>query len=489
MKGLLFAVLVLSLTGCLKPPSEDVERIESDFEIPTQPAPPVPPPPIPGFIGFSAFEDVLVLDAQSLSQVDAQNAFYLVGCDRHNLREELQEFKLAVDKGVNMISSERFLTKTVSVGPNGCIYRIDQTDYGLSDSELMKIAHRNPFNVVSNTIRGQTLKFYLQKEVTWAFADAFFLTAFEGDQETDFACDTYCDLIEQPIGRDTFLAGEGIESLQNEYDQERVIIGGTNDSPIAFGSRLVVHLESDNGFLTFTEDSSLVQPDSINENPFTFEQVFAGDRIPDSTKIFRAVAREYIGVLNNGLQLFRLENAQTDTALSAAPANVVFDNRGETIGLEPVIRLAACSGCHSKGSVGYVDELAEFISRSASFNAAEKESSRIFHKPVIGNQILNRIDQGQEVALAQLGISARDRDPFNSRLITPVRRPFNSEKAAVKFFLTDQQYRDCLASSNVLSQNLGAHLGGPQNSTPLQVMADNFQAVIDECGLFQEDEL
>lgn len=478
-----------AIAGCVPGPETTTERVETQFRIPRQPPPPVRPPPRPGFISFDAFEDSLVLDAQSLSQNDAANTFYLVSCDRLNLNEELRELKLGVDKGINMLSTERFIEPSVAVGPSGCINRIDQTDYGISDAELDMIAARGLFTVVSNTIRGDTIKFFLRRNVTWMFADDFFLTSFEGDVLTDFGCNTYCTIVGQATDRDLFLAQEGIFSLQAEYDNEDVLVAGTNDSPIAFGSRLFVTLESDNGFLSFSEDSSLAEPDSINTNPFTPEMVNAGSSRSQSGKVFTPQAREYIGVLENGLQLFRLEDANNDTALSAAPANVVFDNRSDTSGLEPVIRLAACSGCHAKGSIGYVDEIADFIARGSSFDAREKELSRIFNKPVLVGQALNRIDQGQAVALGQLGISPRDRDPFNARLITPIRRPFNSVKASVRFFLTDQQYRDCLSSGDAIAQNLGAHLGPPQNATTLQVLSDNFQAVIDECGLFQEDEL
>ncbi len=487
----LLVIGVLVFTGCLETPGETTtERIETDFRLPANSPPPVRSPPRPGFVAFDAFEDILVLDAQSMSALDARDSFYLVGCDRFNLDEELQEFKQGVDKGINMLSTERFLEPTRAIGNSSCIYRISQTDYGISDEELNKIASRGLFTVVSNTIRGETIKFYLQRSVTWMFADDVFLTAFEGDVLTDFGCDTSCDLVGQAIERNDFLSQEGIASLQAEYDNERVLVGGTNDSPIAFGSRLIEHLESDNGFLTVSNDSSLAQPDSINENPFTFEEVFAGEgRSAISNKVFTPQAREYIGVLDNGLQLFRLENAVTGTALSAAPVNVVVDNRSSTNGLDPSIRLAACAGCHSKGSIGYEDELSEFVLRGSTFNSTEKELSRIFNRPVLIGQALNRVDEGHERALGQLGISARAPDAFNERLIIPSRRPYNSRKAAAKFFLTDQQYRDCLASSGVISQNLGAHLGGSQNSTSLQVLADNFQAVIDECGLFQEDEL
>ena len=487
MRTLLIATALL--WGCIPSKSQKTERITSSFELPTRRPPKIKPAPKPGFIAFDSFEDSLVLDAQSLSAQDAADSFYLVGCDRSNIDEELEEFKRGVDKAVNMLSTERFLEPTTAIGPSGCIFRISQDAYGISDIELDKIAARGLFTVVSNTTRGDTIKFYLQRSVTWMFADDFFLTSFEADVLTDHSCDTYCDITEQAIGRIAFFAQQGINP-QNEYNNENVFVGGTNDSPIAFGSRLIEHFESDNGFLTATADSSLGQPDSINQNPFTLEESLAnsnGVGAPITNKIFKPVAREYIGVLNNGLQLFRLEDAATGLAVSAAPADVVQDTRGD--GLEQVIRLGGCAGCHSKGTIGYTDELADHIASRSNFNSDEKELSRIFNRPVPIAQILSRIDEGQSRAVAQLGIQNRDRDPFNARLITPARKPYNSVKAAAKFFMTDQQYRDCLESGNDIAQNLGAHLGGAQNTTTLTVLHDNFQGVIDECGLFQDDEI
>jgi hypothetical protein len=486
-------LVTLSLiSGCVKPPEEEVaKRVQArEFERPVVEPPPILPPPLPGFVSFDSFEDTLVIDAQTLSSQDALNAFYLIGCDRFNINEELSEFRRGVDKGINSLSTERFIKPTVQIGNSGCIFRIDQSDYDISDSELEMIARRNPFNVISETTRGDTIKFYLQKETTWAFADAFFLTAFEGDVITAFNGDTYRNIIEQPRLDVDFFANEGI-NVQDEFNFERARAGGTNDSPIAFGSRLFYHVEAENGWMHVSHDSSLAVPDSINENPFLIEIALAQN--PDystnelrTPKLFTFQARETLYTLPNGLTGVRLSD-NGGLAVGAAPADVVVDNRSDIAGLEPVIRLAACLDCHAKGSIGYTDELREHVGRRSNFNEEEKLLASIFFNDTNNQQAFRETDENLARALAQLNIDSLARDPLNARLVTPSRKPYDVRKASAKFFLTPGQYQDCLRGGNIIAQNLGAHLTGDR--TTLQVLADNFQQVIIECNLFKDLEL
>jgi hypothetical protein len=492
MKLTYVILFALFLPGCLGPGQETRERIKAPrFELPGETPPPVGPPPRPGFVTFDAFEDRLTLDAQALSDEDANNAFYLVGCDRANINEELADYKKGVDKGINSLSTEVFIEPSIKIGNADCIFRIDQTDYGLSNDELIKVAARNPLNVISDTTRGDTLKFYLQKETTWAYADAFFLTAYEGDQLTNANCDTYCDIVEQEILFQDFLADEGI-NLQLEFDLGRAQCGGSNQSPIALGkSRLFCHVEGDNGWFSIAYDSSLAAPDSIQENPFTIEAVLSDPdlgpyRTLRSDKVFAFQAQEIIGTLRNGLQLFRLQGNDR-VAASAAPADVVQNTQAVNAGLEGVIRLAACQGCHAAGPEGYRDELNPHINQRSNFNEEEKLLANVFYRDALIQQALNEIKDRHRRALAQLDIDSSRPDPFNGRLLVPLRNFVSAPEAAAKLFLTPAQYQACLAGSQLAAQTLGAHLTG--GSTSLQVFADSFDDVIRECNLFRDNEL
>lgn len=525
MKNYLLTLAVATAGfGCLQSKDEP-QKVQIRYEIPSQPPPPVRPPPRPGFITGDAFEDLLVVDAQSLGTQDGENAFYLNGCDRFNLGEEMTELKQAIDKGINMLSTERFIQRSVQVGP--CAFRIDQDDYGISDRELGLIAANGLFTIVSQSIRGQTIQAYLQKEVTWMFADDFVISAFEADQLTSRNCDIYCDIVEQRWDRAGFLAQEGIADLQAEYDNEDVLLLGTNESPIAFGGRIIEFYEGDNGVIASANDSSLANPVSITANPFTLEAALAqgpgmrsyyywseGDvwasedefsftppknspkyaeeysfyeRLPVTEKIFFPVAREYIYSLPNGLQGFRLESAVNGLAASAAPADVVQDNRNNIGGLDRVIRIGSCSGCHSRGPVGAIDEIGDFIARTINFNQVEKDRGQIFFNQVQTQRTLDRIAEAHLRAQEQTGSNARGRDPLNGRLIIEGRLPYDAEKAAAKFMMTVEEYRECIESSLILQQNLGAHL--ENNSTVLQVLAAEQATVVAECRLFREIEI
>ena len=483
-------VLALLVAGCQQP-SKDVvtERVEARrFPKPPDRPDPVPEPPRPGFINFDNFEQTLSVDAENLPTQDALNAFYLVGCERFNIDEEMDQFALGVDRGINQLSTERFIRRTVPVGP--CVFRIDQDDYGISNEELALIASRALFPVVSNTTRGNTIKFYLQKEITWMFASDFFCTAFECDVLTDHQGTTYRDIIEQPELDIDFFANEGVNLQQSFDEQDGISTGGTNDSPIAFGSRIFIHVEADNGWMHVANDSSLAQPASINETPFFLEQALANSdpdygRILRTDKIFPFVARETLYSLPNGLQGVRLSDGIQ--GVSAAPANVVQDNRADIDGLEPVIRLGHCFDCHSKGSIGYTDELNQHINSRSNFNEDEKLLADIFFRDAVNQQAFRETDEALGRALEQVGLVNALRDPLNRRIMTPMRKPWSIEEAAALFFMTPDQYRACLSGGNDIAQNLGAHLNGAEVN--LQVLHDNFQQVIQECNLFQNIEL
>ena len=502
IRFLLLATALVLPVACGQKKSTKTERIEArTFPEPTIEPPPVQPPPLPGFVAFDAFEDALVIDLQDLQSQEREDTRYLIGCDRFNISEELEEFGQGINRGINGLSTERFITPPTPIGSSGCIFRINLTDYDITTEEWQLLEQRTLLQAVSRTTRGETIQFYTQTERPWLFADDMMLTAYEGDALTDQNCTTYCDLVEQPILVDDFFANEGV-NLQEEFDREEARCGGTNESKIALGKgRIICQVESDNGWLSIAYDSSLAVPDSINENPFTDEMALAnpdapylsGDytnpdygRIPRTTKIFQFQAQEMIGVLPNGLQLFRL-NGNDGVAATAAPADVVQNYKAVGDQLEGVIRIAACTGCHTKGSEGYTDELFDHISERSNFNSDEKTLARVFMKSTLIRQAMNEIDERHGRTLNQMGIDPTNRDAFTARLITPLRNLMDAREAAAKFFLTPEQYRDCLSGSVVAAQNLGAHLTGGRVS--LQVFTDNYETVIEECNLFEDVEL
>lgn len=477
-----FVCLIVVMFGLACEPETKTKYVE--VEVPVFPEPPEPPPPLPppqsGFLGFAWFEDAMLNYAQSVSTQDAENLFFLVGCDQKNISEEMANFKKGVDKGINSLSTERTLVKTAGVGGTGCIWAFDQRDVDIANAELELVTDRALFTVISETVRGETLQFLLQKQVTWSFADDFFLTAFEGDTLTDFAGDTYRTIVDQALLDVDFEAAEGVDTFQ-DFEDEEAYAGSITNSPIAFNSRFFWHIEGDNGWMHRAHDASLRQPDSTLTNPFNVEM----QALLFTDKIFAFVAKETLYKLLNGMLGVRLSDA-AGNGLSAAPADVVTDVVGGQNGLEPVIRLASCFSCHNSGLQGYVDELGPHIARTSSFNNDEKLLGLVFFNDANNQQAFEESDAAYARALGQLDIVPDDPDPI-SRMITPVRQPYGVSKGSAKFFLTPGEYQECLDGADVAQANLGAHLEG--RSVTLQVMADNFQNVIDECNLFRDIEL
>ena len=485
MKKLIVGLIASAfLVGC-------EEKTKTEYvEVPVFPPPVVEPPPLPPpqatFLGLDWFEETLIRDASSLSSVDQVNAFYIIGCDRFNLGEELADFRRGVDKGINHLSTERIIEPVVAV--TDCIFRIDITDYGLDDRQLLLLSDRSLFPVVSDTVRGDTLKFILQREITWQFADDLFNTGFEADILTDFAGNTYRDLVDQAADDAVFFDDEGVDTFQ-EFADEEALAAGTNSSLIAFNGRIFWSIESDNGFINRAFDSSLAFPGSINQDPFFIEEAVAsGVQVTD--KIYPFVATETLYSLPNLLMGVRLAN-DAGAAIGFAPADVVVDNRSAIssngVNLERVIRPGACLDCHSAWTVGVTDEIRDNVLGSSSFDENEKLIALVFHNDDQNQERSRETNEVYARGLAQLDIDPNAPDPLNNRLLISMRSDYDAPKAAAKFFLTTAQYLDCLRNADVAQQNLGAHLTG--GKVTLQVLSANFQTVIDECNLFQDIEL
>ena len=266
-------------------------------------------------------------------------------------------------------------------------------------------------------------------------------------------------------------------------------MGGVNDSGVAFGSRLIINLESDNGRVRYSEDSSNVQSDNINENPFIFEAAAAlrdGDdqRILRSDKLFTAIAREYIGDLPNGLHWYRIEDASQDLAVGVVPGDVAASSRHLAIGVDQLIRPGMCMECHNKGTEAWIDNLFNHIQNIGNFNSDDKTIATDFFNSVRIRQYQNRVDQSYAQALQQMGISPRDRDPTNARLFNPFRDEVSVEEAAYKFRLTPSQYLDCLRGSLQSPQFLGSHLNG--GTVSLNDFSRAYPVVVEECNLFED---
>lgn len=510
-------IIIISgiLFGCgLKPSKAPTPRnVEVRFRLPEKEAPPVPPPALPGFFGLEATEDAVITDLNGiLSEAVREQTRYADACDRYNAGEEIDEFKRGFDKALNQLSTRNDVVNSVAIGSALCILRYECDDYELDcdpvsyqdykdghlneyqkleDRTVLQIPRRGDGQLENITTRGLTIQALTNTLRPILHADDLMLAAYEGDQLTDFGGDTYYDIIEQQLRRIDFLADEGI-NIQNQFDDLDATMGGVNRSGVAFGSRLVIQLESVNGRARYTEDSSNVQAANINTDPFINEAAAAlrdGDevRVVRSNKIFPAIAREYIGDLPNGGHWYRIEDAIQDIAISVVPATVAISGRHGALGIDSQIRPSMCMFCHYKGIEDGISDWADNLRSHILANNFESDEKTIADNYMSGTRIRqynNRVDSAYGRFLEQTGNNPRSRDATNTRLFNPFRDNVTVREAAGKFRLTPSQYLECLQGSIISPQFLGSHLTG--GTVSLNDFAEAYPIVIEECNLNED---
>lgn len=454
---------------------------------PQQEPPPIKTPPRPGFITLDNIENTILLDLQSLPSDDSRLAArYLISCDRFNLGEDLDEFVQGVNRGINMLSTARFIEAVTPIGNGDCIYRIDLDDYdidfGTADSDWTLIEDSMLLDFISLTVRNQNIQFLTQTAKPYVIATDFYVATFEGDAIASKGCTVYCTIIDQPVDLDDFFAVQGV-NVQQEADEENLIFSAFSQSQIALQKdRGVQIVESDNGYIMTTYDSAL-GGDSFFENPFTQEIAGAGG-IVRSAKVFQFDAQEHIATLANGMLMFRL-NGAAGLAESAAPNDVVIDiNQAD---IDPTIYLGSCANCHYQAAIPFRDELGRHLRTSPSFDEDEALLGEVFFDYNSISAILDKINRVNSQVNLELGIVAGS-DPLTNVIMKPLRKEMSIEQVASMTFLTTEQFKERLEGTQVTRQVFG-NLLNDGGKVSLAILSQNFGVMVDEMRLFQDDEL
>lgn len=504
--------LALLVSGCLQPSERkrpDPVRVDVRYKPPGRQPPPIQPPSLPGFYALDVLQDTVITDLNGItSNIEREDTRFADGCDRYNSDEELEEFKRGFDKALNHLSTEIDPEPSVAIGAAGCIFRYQLSDYGIDLYEYQLLEDRTVLQeprigcsidevrggyctgqLTNITTRGLTIQALTQTLRPVLNADDIITAAFESDQLTDHGGTTYYEIIEQQFRRVDFLANEGID-IQEQFDDRTATFGGVNDSGVARGSRLIINLESINGRTRYSEDSSNVDPDNINNSPFIDAATQAlrdGDvvRIDRSDKEFNAVAREYIGDLPNGCNWYRIEDAANDLGVSVVPITVASSGRHDFANIDSQIRPGMCMDCHENSIQPWTDTLSRHIANTAAFLSDEKTIATDFIVPIRINQYQRSVASSYaRRCLQPLGIDPGDRDPTNARLLNPFRDEVTVREAAGKFRLTPQQYLACLEGSQIGPALLGSHLNG--GTVALNDFAEAYPIVIEECNLNED---
>jgi hypothetical protein len=494
-------VFLLLSAGCKKPETKIVKAPDPIvFERPSQ-RPPDLPPATPGFVDLNALEDRILIDVQTLPSDDERlRTRYLIACDYFNSGLNLEQVEAGANKLINSLSTERFLKKVIPVGNAGCIYRIDLDDFGITynrrqvggagDSvharsgapEWIRIEQSLLLDFVSNTIRNQNIQFLTQTLKPYVWLNDFSVTVMESDPIADQGCGLYCDIVEQAIDQDTFLASQGLD-LQDEADSERLLMAGFSQSQIALGkTRLVSIAETNNGYCLISYDSDLNNQISAFQFPFT-DQVARAGGVLRTDKIFEEAAGELLCTNANGMYTHRLQDGD-GIAAAFAPNSIVVNLFHSA--LDPTIRLGDCFGCHVTMGISFRDEIQRAVERNPGFNSEEKNLANIFYDDVRIQAVLSEINSAYANALREIGVNSSE-DPVNKALIEKFREEVDIVKASAWTFLDVTEFRERLQGSAISSQVLQNLLSG--GTVSIGVFSDNFSTLVEELNLFEDSDI
>jgi len=479
------AVALALIAFACTPQTKTIVQGPGEPPIPELPSekPPEVPPGKPGFIRFDQTEKAATDDSLSLNEDDQVNARYLLGCNFFNQGEDMKNFQAGINKGINMISTERLIASAVPVDNTGCVTRFQLDDIGMTREEWQRFERANPLPFVSDSVRGRTLRALTKTNQPMVYASSFFMTVMQADQIT-INNGLYYDLTEQPLNDLEFTQKLGV-NLQDEFNRERPACAGGGRSQIALGKpRLICLFQSRDGFLLVTYDVSLADNDSISENPFLPEM----GKIPGllTNRIFGFVASEWIFSMPNGLMTgYRLSNAG-GAAEVIAPTNVVVDIEQSGKRLPPDITLGACSNCHhQEAAIFFQDSVFDIVRLNGDFNETEKKLAQTFYREDRFQARRNVANQNHTRALQQIGVSTLTADPVVGNLIQPLRGELTVEDIAGYLWLEPDEFLEQLSGTSQ-SKVIFGNLFAPGGVVATADFVRGFGILQDELLLFQD---
>ena len=434
----LATLMLLYTKGCSVKP----KRVVYYDEEPNQVKPPAPTPGPCGSVedclpprgSFTALdldyiETHILADLISLEANDQINTRYGVVAHTYNRRLDeswVADFAKGVDKGVNSISFDRQIRKGRFVDPNKTImaYNLDELDRDAADWEL--IADNEPFNFISNTSRGVLIRDLTGADQPWLHGDNLLFTS-------GGIAGVYNKLMELERVLEQETIDLGVE-FQEEIDQFEAYFMGQTSSPISYKNRLVMRMESADGYYWQTCDPEVaIDNGNLSEFPLIVEALPVAGR----QGAFDCFASMFIASLPNRMQLYALYANVTQpdflvsTALGGviqekAPIEIVIDNTPGAFDPEIENGFVDCGKCHSAGLTGqYVGPPVDFIKPHIERNAAQFDREDVdkilgtggrngLYKTQEENLEIYRIDDElHQDALRQLDIDPFSYDPVN----------------------------------------------------------------------------
>ncbi len=402
-------------------------------------------PPAATFTTFQEFESAMFIDANKQPIADQENIRYLVAMDEVNLGNPagLAIAKAAANKAINSVSTERDVKQVAAVAPG--IWRIDISDYGISQAQWQLIERASLLQLESFTAQGLALKGIIGSRLPWMDVADFNDTVLRNAA-------VYYDLTRAPATVQQLEKNLGVDFAGDLANAKAALIGfnGSTLSPAA--NRLMSRLDSSDGFFWATFDTGPIV--SAQQN------LFANPLLKEAGGVhnLKFAAGEQLYSLPSGMMASFLADAAGKRLNEADPA-VVHDFTANPV--SPIIKNAiSCFRCHAGGLLGATDKVRAAVP-SQDLGAKDTQIALALFKPqAIVDQLFAKDNERVAEAFKKAGIDPTAPDPI-SQHSDKFLGNLTLEQVAAKFVLRPEELKDCLALSQVGGQQLGqlAHAG------------------------------
>lgn len=386
----------------------------------------------------------------------------------------LKIFEKSINKGINSLSGARSIVLAKPVDKNGVLFRINLTDYKLTQQDWKFIEANDPINLESFTNTGLALKRLSNARKPIVSVDAFLASA--------MAANTYAALVRIPPNWAQLLANIGVNLVNQVQTKEALQVGVAKGTISLNKNRLLLRTKGNDGpvWQAFDTDKNLV---SNNRNLAQFPLIlsFGG-------RNFKSDASEIIFSLANGLHgysIFAIQNNIGNvqgTRLNEASTSVVAHNVSPPA--DPVIRAASsCFRCHNGGFIPRPDDIREVVERNATlFDLRDVDLvTQLYRNP---SDDFNRDNADYGVSLSRLGILLGEPDPITQVLDNLQERSLGVKEAASYLYLTEDEFRKGLQRSAVGLQRIGHILSG--STISFQTYKEILPVLIRDMNIGQE---
>lgn len=473
MKITLFC-LFLGASACLKESKPKPGAASAPVEQPeVEPVPPVDKPG--GTLENDEVEAIALGDAFGLQRADQLASIYLSCADYLNEGLDVEDCRKGVELGLNLLSNRPFIERVTPVKDHPEILRVDQRDF-FGDSfqdERLAIEQALVLRIESKTARFRNLQVLTGAQFPILHAKVYL--------ETAFLAPIYYDIKNIPLSENEFWIGQGVDR-QRIFDQrdKNIFLANFEISQIAPGhNRHVRRMLGANGACYDTSDMdalAIVPESNLFAFPFPIEA--------RSAKTFAHAAREVLCRQPNGLFLGVLFNG-AGVRQNEAPPTVVTGYRAANKGLDSIVRLRDCEGCHTSFVIPYRDEAGAQIDDQP-FNAQDKLLGRLFFKPETDLQkVIDQDNADHARALDTLGISQAGEPAMNS-VIDRLRDGADAKELASFLYLSEQEFLKRLRGSAVAANEFGNLLNGGE--VGFFTIQAGLQNLIDDLNLFIDEE-